>query len=92
ALAELGVVLLAAGNAPLITLGGVVTRPVSGISPSRFALAWRADDRRPLVPEYARVGERATRPTDCRGTQSRETLGALNGRKKPKSPVVRPAS
>jgi DNA-binding transcriptional LysR family regulator len=58
--AGLGVVLLAAGNTPLITLGGVVTRAVRGISPSRFALAWRADDRRPLVQEYVRACERAT--------------------------------
>ncbi|MDX3227415.1 LysR family transcriptional regulator [Streptomyces sp. ME19-01-6] len=61
--AGLGVVLLAAGNAPLITLGGVVTRAVRGISPSRFALAWRADDRRPLVREYARACELATGTT-----------------------------
>ncbi|GAA3515246.1 LysR family transcriptional regulator [Actinocatenispora rupis] len=57
--AGLGVVLLAAGNAPLVTLGGVVTRPVRGISPSRFVLAWRADDRRPLVREYAKACELA---------------------------------
>lgn len=53
--AGLGVVLLAVGNAPLITLGGVVTRPVSGIAPSRFVLAWRRDDRRPLTRAYARA-------------------------------------
>jgi DNA-binding transcriptional LysR family regulator len=51
--AGLGVVLLAAGNAPLVTLGGVVTRPVRGISPSRFALAWRRDAAGPLVRAYA---------------------------------------
>ncbi|MGW7272619.1 LysR family transcriptional regulator [Streptomyces sp. NPDC054864] len=51
-----GVCLVAAGNAPLITLGGVVTRPVRGITPSRFALAWRAgDDRRPLVAAYIKA-------------------------------------
>jgi DNA-binding transcriptional LysR family regulator len=50
-----GIVLLAAGNAPLITLGGVTTRPVRGLSPSRLALAWRADDTRPLVAAYARA-------------------------------------
>ncbi|WP_166844700.1 LysR family transcriptional regulator [Isoptericola sp. BMS4] len=50
-----GVCLLAAGNAPLISLGGVVTRPVRGIEPSRFALAWRAGERRPLVLDYARA-------------------------------------
>ncbi|MGW6055620.1 LysR family transcriptional regulator [Streptomyces sp. NPDC055189] len=51
-----GVCLVAAGNAPLITLGGVVTRPVRGITPSRFALAWRAgEDRRPLVGAYIKA-------------------------------------
>jgi len=51
--AGLGVVLLAAGNAPLFTLGGVTTRPVRGISPSRFALAWRRDAAGALVRAYA---------------------------------------
>lgn len=51
-----GVCLVAAGNAPLITLGGVVTRPVRGIAPSRFALAWRmGEDRRPLVRAYIKA-------------------------------------
>ncbi|MFG2648192.1 LysR family transcriptional regulator [Streptomyces sp. NPDC048436] len=51
-----GICLVAAGNAPLITLGGVVTRPVRGIAPSRFALAWRVgEDRRPLVGAYIRA-------------------------------------
>ncbi|SER33451.1 LysR family transcriptional regulator [Streptomyces qinglanensis] len=62
--AGLGVVLLAVGNSPLITLGGVVTRAVRGISPSRFALAWRADDRRPLVREYAHACELAAGTAD----------------------------
>ncbi|MEU8482563.1 LysR substrate-binding domain-containing protein [Streptomyces sp. NPDC048641] len=57
----LGVCLVAAGNAPLITLGGVGTRPVRGVSPSRLALAWRAGDRRPLVRDYARAAQEATR-------------------------------
>ncbi|MGY6023076.1 LysR family transcriptional regulator [Streptomyces spinosirectus] len=51
--AGLGVCLVAAGNIPLLTLGGVVTRPVHGIAPSRYVLAWRAEDRRPLVRAYA---------------------------------------
>ncbi|CDR17745.1 LysR family transcriptional regulator [Streptomyces iranensis] len=55
-----GVCLLAGGNAPLITLGGVVTRPVRGISPSRYALARRADDHRPLVLDYVRACREAT--------------------------------
>jgi DNA-binding transcriptional LysR family regulator len=50
-----GVCLLAAGNAPLLTRGDVVTRPVRGISPSQLALAWRTDDHRPLVTAYARA-------------------------------------
>ncbi|HEX7164016.1 MAG TPA: LysR substrate-binding domain-containing protein [Trebonia sp.] len=56
-----GVCLVAAGNAPLITLGGVTTRPVRGISPSQLALAWQADDTRPLVLDYARACRQATR-------------------------------
>jgi hypothetical protein len=54
------VVLIAAGNAPLITLGGVTTRPVHGITPSRFALAWLREDPRPLVHAYAHACARAT--------------------------------
>jgi DNA-binding transcriptional LysR family regulator len=57
-----GVCLLAAGNEPLITLGGVTTRPVSGLSPSQLALAWRNGDTRPLVLDYARASRQATRP------------------------------
>ncbi|MEU8873771.1 LysR family transcriptional regulator [Streptomyces javensis] len=55
-----GICLLASGNAPLITLGGVVTRPVRGISPSQYALARRADDHRPLVLDYVRACRQAT--------------------------------
>ncbi|MFE9019874.1 LysR family transcriptional regulator [Streptomyces sp. NPDC007808] len=54
--AGLGVCLVAAGNAPLVSLGGVVTRPVRGLSPSRYALAWRREDEgRALVRGYAEV-------------------------------------
>ncbi|MER5180323.1 LysR substrate-binding domain-containing protein [Streptomyces sp. NPDC002896] len=56
----LGVALLASGNAPLVTLGGVTTRPVRGISPSRYALAWRTDDDRPLVRAYVEACRAAT--------------------------------
>ncbi|SEF81430.1 transcriptional regulator, LysR family [Actinacidiphila yanglinensis] len=51
--AGLGVVLLAAGNAPLISLGGVATRTVRGITPSRFALAWPRTAAGPLIRAYA---------------------------------------
>lgn len=47
-----GVVLLAAGNAPLVAHAGVVVRPVRGIGPSELALAWRRADERPLVRGY----------------------------------------
>ncbi len=57
-----GVCLLAAGNAPLITLGGVITRPVDGISPSQLALAWQAGDTRPLVADYIRACHQAIGP------------------------------
>ncbi|HEX6449197.1 MAG TPA: LysR family transcriptional regulator [Trebonia sp.] len=50
-----GIVLLASGNAPLVALDGVITRPVCGLSSSRLALAWRTGDRRPLVRDYARA-------------------------------------
>jgi DNA-binding transcriptional LysR family regulator len=56
-----GVCLLAAGNARLITLGGVTTRPVNGLSLATLALAWNRDDRRPLVLDYARASRQATR-------------------------------
>ncbi|MFI2644592.1 LysR family transcriptional regulator [Streptomyces sp. NPDC018610] len=52
--AGLGVCLVAAGNVPLVSLGGVTARPVRGIGPSRYALAWRREDAgRPLVRAYA---------------------------------------
>ncbi|MFI1811252.1 LysR family transcriptional regulator [Streptomyces sp. NPDC020422] len=51
----LGICLVAAGNAPLLTRDGVVTRPVDGLAECRFALAWRADDHRPTVRAYARA-------------------------------------
>jgi DNA-binding transcriptional LysR family regulator len=56
-----GIVLLASGNAPLVALDGVITRPVRGLSPSRLALAWRAADHRPLVRDYARACEQVSR-------------------------------
>jgi len=56
-----GIVLLAAGNAPLVALDGVLTRPVRGLSPSQLALAWRAGDRRPLVRDYVRACRQAVR-------------------------------
>jgi DNA-binding transcriptional LysR family regulator len=56
-----GICLLAAGNAPLIALEGVITRPVRGLSPSQLALAWRKGDHRPLIHDYARACRQAVR-------------------------------
>jgi len=63
-----GICLVAAGNAPLIALDGVITRPVRGVSPSVLALAWRAEDRRPLVRDYARA---CPRPPESRARDRR---------------------
>jgi DNA-binding transcriptional LysR family regulator len=58
-----GICLVAAGNAPLIALEGVITRPVRGLSPSQLALAWRTGDHRPLVMDYARACRQAAQRT-----------------------------
>lgn len=55
-----GVVLVATGNAPLIAHVGVVTRPVTGLSPAELALAWRHDDHRRLVRGYVEACASAT--------------------------------
>ncbi|MGA4837773.1 LysR substrate-binding domain-containing protein [Streptomyces sp. G45] len=67
-----GVCLLAAGNAPLLTRGDVVTRPVLGLSPARLALAWRADDTRPPVRGYARAAAQVTAHARGRSDPSAE--------------------
>jgi DNA-binding transcriptional LysR family regulator len=48
-----GICLIAHGNAPSLMRGGVVTRPVHGVSPCTLALAWRRDDPNPLIRAYA---------------------------------------
>ncbi|MDA3643574.1 LysR family substrate-binding domain-containing protein [Saccharopolyspora indica] len=56
-----GVVLLAAGNAPIVVRDEVIAVPVRGISPSRLAVAAREDDDRPAVLAYlaaAKIGAR----------------------------------
>jgi DNA-binding transcriptional LysR family regulator len=54
-----GVCLLAQGNAPSLTRGGVVTRPVTGLPPCQLALAWRKDRHHPLVHAYAQYAQHA---------------------------------
>jgi DNA-binding transcriptional LysR family regulator len=58
--AGLGLVLLAAGNAPLIARDDVVVRPIHGVAPAELAVAHRRDDHRPLVLGYMAAARRAT--------------------------------
>lgn len=48
----IGIVLLAAGNAPLLHRAGVVTRPLIDAPRSQLALIWRRDDRRQIVTDF----------------------------------------
>lgn len=57
--AGLGICLIAAGNAPMVTRDGITTRPVTGVGPSHLVLAWRDDDRRPLLDTFRRAVEQA---------------------------------
>ncbi|GGP93305.1 LysR family transcriptional regulator [Streptomyces griseomycini] len=78
--AGLGICFVATGNAPLVTLGGVTTRPVRDLSPSRYALAWRKRDAgRPLVRGYAEACRRATRRGRRAAAVSRSDLPAGEG-------------
>lgn len=58
---DLGVVLVATGNVPLLARPRVTTRPVLGLAPTRFALAWPKSGHHPLAPEYARACRAALR-------------------------------
>ncbi|MFH8366788.1 LysR family transcriptional regulator [Streptomyces sp. NPDC018031] len=50
-----GVVLLASGNAEIYRRPGVVTVPVTGLSPSELALAWRPDDHRAVIRDVVQA-------------------------------------
>jgi len=49
----LGVVLLSEGNVSIYQRADVVCRPVSGLSPSQLAVAWRTNDDRDAVRVFA---------------------------------------
>ncbi|MCK9875510.1 LysR substrate-binding domain-containing protein [Frankia sp. Ag45/Mut15] len=53
--AGIGIVLLAAGNAPLLDRAGVVTRPLVDGPRTQLALAWHRDDRREVVLDFVRA-------------------------------------
>ncbi|MFL5840676.1 MAG: LysR family transcriptional regulator [Thermoleophilaceae bacterium] len=50
-----GLVLLAQGNVDLYQPAGVVFRPVSGLSPSTLAVAWRSRDERLVVRDFVKA-------------------------------------
>lgn len=47
-----GVALLSAGNAAIYTRSDVVTRPVTGLSPSELAVVWRDNDHRTIIRDF----------------------------------------
>ncbi|ASF10468.1 putative LysR family transcriptional regulator [Nocardia brasiliensis NBRC 14402] len=49
----LGVCLLAENNVPMYRWPGLTARPVAGLAPCELAVAWRADDTRPTILEFA---------------------------------------
>lgn len=48
-LAGLGICLVAAGNVDLFRDDQLTVRPLTGVAPSELVLAWRRDDRHPLL-------------------------------------------
>ena len=47
-----GIVLLSSGNAAIYQRPGVRAIPVTGVSPSQLAVAWRTDDSRGVVRDF----------------------------------------
>lgn len=63
--AGIGICLLAAGNATILSRGGVVMRPVSGVGPSELVLAWRRDADGPLLRAFVAACAEAVRPVQA---------------------------
>jgi len=75
----LGVALLSAGNADIYRHSGVVTRPVSGVSPSRLAVAWRLTDTRHATASFVEA---------CAAAAAvRQQPATSSGGRVPESPV-----
>ncbi|RMI29282.1 LysR family transcriptional regulator [Nocardia stercoris] len=49
----LGVCLLAENNVPLYRWPGLTARPVTGLAPCELVVAWRSDDDRPTILDFA---------------------------------------
>jgi DNA-binding transcriptional LysR family regulator len=62
--AEQGITLLSAGNAQLYSRPGVITHPVVDISPAELAVAWRADDERPIIRAFVQSALQAATSGD----------------------------
>lgn len=78
-----GVVVLAAGNAPLLARGGIVTRPLTGGPTGQLALVWRRDDRRPIVTSYTQACTQIVR------SRARKTTGTAFPPPNPDPHIVR---
>jgi hypothetical protein len=61
------VVVLAAGNAPLLDREGILFRPLIDAKPTQLALAWKRDEITDTVRDYA----------DSAQQVARERIGAL---------------
>lgn len=61
--ARQGIVFLSEGNAELYARPGVVTRPVTDLTPAELAIAWRAGDRRSVIREFGDAARQAV--TEC---------------------------
>ena len=57
--AEQGIALLSAGNAHLYARKEIATRPVVDLNPAELALAWRRDDGRPIIRDFAETAQHA---------------------------------
>jgi DNA-binding transcriptional LysR family regulator len=66
-----GVVLLSEGNAAIYQPAGVISKPVTGLSPSQLAVAWRTHDRRAVVRDFVSAARQAAARQRSNGVLSR---------------------
>jgi DNA-binding transcriptional LysR family regulator len=57
--AKQGLTFLSAGNAELYSRPGIVSRPVVDLTPAELAIAWRADDDRDVLRDFAQAAHQA---------------------------------
>jgi DNA-binding transcriptional LysR family regulator len=56
---EQGIAILSAGNAELYARPEIVSVPIADLTPAQLAIAWRADDTRAIIREFADAAIRA---------------------------------